>query len=316
MELLFAGIALLGFFGGLALLKSALARLEPHLGPWLRTGINSSSRAFFAGLALTVVIQSSSATNVMVVALVAAGVFDLRRAFGVVLGANVGTTVTGQIVAFGTLELGLVLLGAALALQLPPVRIIPLGKLMRLGEWGEALGGLGCVFASLWCVGRLLQPLVDGGNLTAYVEAITSSQVAALGFGVVVTAIVQSSSAVTGLVIGWVDSGGLPVSAGIAAALGSNIGTVATTILASVSSGYAARRLAVADMLFNVLGVLLVWPAIGYFEAIVRTLSLDPGRQIAHAHTLFNVITAVAVFPFLTPFCRLVERLVPSRRNG
>jgi len=251
----------------------------------------------------------------MAVALVAAGVFDLRRAFGVVLGANVGTTVTGQIVAFGTQGLGLALLGAGLLLQVPLVRGAPIGGLLRLGEWGEGLAGVGCIFASLGCLGRLLAPLAGEGTLAGFVEAISDSRAAALLFGFAFTAILQSSSAVTSLLIGWVDSGGLPVPAGIAAALGANVGTVATTILASLSCSRSAKRVAAADALFNLLSVLIIWPVLGEFEAMVGALSPDPGRQVAHAHTLFNVFGAVLALPLLTPYCRLIERLVPGRRN-
>jgi len=315
MDLFVAGLALAGFFGGLALLKSALARLEPFVGPVLRTAVNSPVRGFLAGLVVTALIQSSSATNVMAVALVAAGALGLEQAVGIVLGANVGTTATGQLLAFGTEGAGLVLLAAGLAAQLPGIRRLPAGPAMRVGAWGEAVGGLGAVFLSLWCLGRALAPVADGGLLAGYAEAVAVNPGAALLFGVALTSVVQSSSAVTGLLIGWADQGGLTLASGIAALLGANIGTVTTTILAALPSGTDARRTAAADALFNIAGAVAVWPFLGRVEGLVAALSADPGRQIAHAHTLFNLATAGLLLPFVHPFCKLIRWLVPGRRN-
>lgn len=294
-------VSLAIFFCSLFLLKESLASLKPWVGPALRRATGHPLHGAALGFLVTALIQSSSATNSVAVSLVATGMLRLRHALAIVLGANVGTTMTGQLVAFGLHELGLPLLFAGICLQVVNRR--------RIRAAGTTLMGLGGLFYGLWALGGSLAQLGDRSGLSALFAAAQTSDGASVAAGAVLTALVQSSSAVTSLLVGLADAGTLSVRAAIAGALGSNIGTVTTTILASLSGGALARRTAWLDLAFNTLGVLVVAPFLSYIPAWMGLIAERPGRQVAHAHTLFNIVTVALALPFV----RAVSRLAGDR---
>lgn len=299
--LLGSSIALAAFFTGLFLLKESLVSLRSAAAPLIGRAAGGPIRGVLSGFAATAIVQSSSAVNAAVVGFVAAGILRLEQAFAVVLGANVGTTLTGQIVAFGSFELAAGCLGAGFALA-----FIGPKKAKRMGA---ALAGLGGIFFGLYALGRALGPAglhAFGIDLLARI----GGGARAVLVGALATAVIQSSSATTGILIGLADAGALPVDAAIAAALGCNVGTVITTILVSLSAGREARRTAFADLLFNAGGVLAALPILPYLPQAMALISPSPGRQVANAHTLFNLVTVLLAIPFLRPMCRLVKRLV------
>jgi Na+/phosphate symporter len=300
-------VALAIFFCSLFLLKESLEALQPRVGPWLRRATGHPLQGALLGFLVTALIQSSSATNSMVVGLVAAGVLRLKHAFAVILGANVGTTITGQIVALGLGDLGLPLLVAGFFLQWVPRPGIHAG--------GKALMGVGGLFYGLWALGGSLAQLGAASGLGAFLAAAQASDGASLAAGALLTAVVQSSSAVTSLLVGLADAGVLPVRAAIAATLGSNIGTVTTTILASLSGGPLARRAAWLDLGFNLLGALIALVFMPYLAPWLAGLAVAPGRQVAHAHTLFNVITVAVALPFVDRIARLAGDQERSGRD-
>ncbi|HHW72107.1 MAG TPA: Na/Pi cotransporter family protein [Firmicutes bacterium] len=278
------------FLLGLRLLTNVL---ETVLGFRLHTALNrftaSRAQSFLVGFAVTAFIQSSSAVGAAMVVLTDTGVLSLTQALGVMLGANVGTTITAQIIALPLEDMALPLCAAGLAVRF----------FFRRRRAGAAIFSLGAIFFGLSCAAHSLAPLLELPAVYAVLAVGTKTSCRAVLCGLVLTAVVQSSSTVTGLVIALVREGILSVPAAIAMALGSNVGTVATTIVASLGRKRASRATACADLFFNLGGLLLVLPVFPLFMHLIAHLSSDPGRQVAHAHTFFNAFTALLALPFL-----------------
>lgn len=295
-------VALTIFFLGIILLKSSLKWFEPHIGPFLRKALDHPIIGVLVGCLSAAVIQSSSATNAIAVSFVAAGVLGLPHAFSIMLGANIGTTVTSQLAAFGTLEAGFALLTAGLLFQLI--------KGDNAKAIGAVLAGIGALFIGLWAFGGVAVQFTDTELGRQFVAHMSGHKESAVMYGALFTAIVQSSSAVSSLLVGLADAEVVMPDVAIAGVLGSNIGTVTTTILVALSGGMIARRAAVADLFFNVLSVLVLWPFFNTFVALMGYLSDFPGRQVAHAHTFFNVLGVLVMLPLINPFCRWITRFI------
>lgn len=297
---LLAGVGL--FLAGVRLLRAGLmgaagSRAEEALRGLTRTPLTGT----VTGVVVTAVLQSSSAVTAMVVGLVDAGVLDLYQAFGVIMGANLGTCVTAQIASFRAESLGIPVVCAGLALYLAARR--PLNR-----DIGVVLGGLGCI---LWGAGVTSSAMAWVGGVPWVVEfLVVLGQVPALGVaaGAVLTGLIQSSSVATVVLIGLARQGVVDLKSAVAVALGSNIGTCVTTLAASVGASWTARRAAVLHLAFNVAGVACVLPAFGPFLRLVEAVSgLDPGRGIANAHTLFNLLSIVAILPWSRRFVDIVR---------
>lgn len=289
-------LALAIFFCSLALLKQTLIALEPKIGPMLRRAAGHPLKGAALGYLVTTLIQSSSATNSLAVTMVGTGVLRIRHAFAIILGANIGTTMTAQLVAFGLDEMGLPLFLIGLGGQLFPHPAVR--------RAGRVLMGVGGLFYGLWALGHSLAALGGMVGLGYAVRGAENSDWLAVAAGAALTAVVQSSSAVTSLLVGLADAGGLPVRTAIGGVLGSNVGTVATTLLAGLPSGPVARRAALLDLAFNVAGVVVATPLLSVLPVWMASLTVFPGRQVAHAHTLFNVITVLCVLPWVGPISR------------
>lgn len=281
------GIAI--FLLGLNLLSTTM---EGAVGVRLRSSLaalaGTKLRGAAAGLVITGLVQSSSAVSAAMVVLVHQGVFSLTQAIAVMLGANIGTTLTAQLVAFPVEKLALPLVLAGLALCA-----------VRRRTLGPALVSLGAIFFGLSLTSAVLAPLLRTPVLQNLLLEFTETPIESVVFGAVLTVLVQSSSAVTSLAVGLVKQQALPLSVAAALALGSNVGTVVTTLVASAGRNRASRAAAYADFLFNLGGVLLVIPFYSQFLRLVCLFAADPGRQVAHAHTIFNVLTALLALPFL-----------------
>ena len=264
--------------------------------------------AVLTGIIITVLIQSSSATTVMVVGFVNAGLMDLTRAVGTILGSNIGTTITGQIVAFKLNQIALpaVALGVFMTLFL---------KKRFYRNLGQAILGFGLLFLGITIMGS------DLGNLKDYPAAIemltTLGQHRILGLfaGILFTALVQSSSATTAMVIVLVGEGVLDLNSAMPIILGSNIGTCITALLASIGTGLSARRAAVAHVLFNVIGVVLFMFFLQPYTNFVSSLTPKVARQVAWGHTLFNVTNTILFLPFISYYVKLITWLVPGEEE-
>ncbi len=278
------------FMLGLRLLGSTLSSI---LGFRLRTFLtqftSTKVRGLFTGVLTTSLVQSSSIVNSTMVVLVDSGVLAIPQALGVILGANIGTTITAQIVALPVER-------ASVPLLLAGMILIYACKRPALGT---AVCSLGAVFFGLSYTTVVLAPFLRLPVVQGILLELTGTPLRACLVGAVLTSVVQSSSAVTGLVVGLAGRNLLALPAAVGVALGSNVGTVITTLLASLGRSRASRATALGDVLFNLGGVLLILPVFSLFLQLVRFFSTHPSRQVAIAHTLFNLITALATLPLL-----------------
>ena len=262
------------------------------------------------GLGVTGVIQSSAVTTTMMVGFVNAGLMTFSSSVAVTMGAAVGTTVTAQIVAFdiGNWAFLMIIVGFGLY-------FFSSGR--RYKFIGESLLGLGLVFLGLVLMKDAVAPLKDMAWFQSLLGAARHNPALGILIGIVSTAIVQSSSATTGMMVAMALSGILPggkagLEIAIPFVLGANIGTTITAVLASIGASRPAKRTAVANVLFKTLGVILVLPFLPWFEKFVYWAfgSLPLARQIAMAHTTFSVIIMLIGLPLINPFIKLVKFVV------
>lgn len=252
------------------------------------------------GAAVTAVIQSSSATSVITISLVNAGVLSFKNSVGIIFGSNVGTTVTAQLVAFKLTAFAPVLIIAGFALSLTRSRI---------SIFGKSIFYFGFVFFSLNLISSSLQPLQNEPALVQYLVQPQNPLLAIL-VGCLFTALVQSSSVTTGLAIIFAQQGLLGLENAVPLIMGANIGTTATALIAMFNMDLAAKKTALSHFLFNVGGVLIFLPVLLVFGGKLAEIEASPAIALANIHLLFNLVTSLLFLLFLHPFTRLVERLI------
>ncbi len=318
MAMKLAGGLALFLFGmeqmGTALTEVAGSRLKDILGRLTTNRFMGVA----TGAGVTAIIQSSSITTVMLVGFVSADVMNLTQAVGVILGANIGTTITAQIVAFPIKHYAL--LGVAIGFGM-----IFVGATERIRQYGGLIMGLGMVFYGMVVMGDAMVPLRTFEPFIDLMKNV-SNPLVGIAIAAVFTALIQSSSATTGIIIVLASQGMIELEGGIALALGANVGTCATAGLAAIGKPRTAVRVAVAHVLFNIMGVLLIAGFIPQFVELARmvsptaaglegveALAAETPRQIANAHTIFNVLLTILFLPFAGPFANLVMRIVPDK---
>ena len=317
---------LIGLLGGLSLFLYGIGKLSDSLqavaGKKLKSWLASITRTRYlgacSGAAVTAVIQSSSVTTVLVVGLVSAGLMSTTQSIGVIMGANVGTTITAQIVAFKVTKAALFFVALGFGCWF-------FGKDEKFKAYGSVMLGLGLIFLGMNLMSDAMLPL---RSFQPFLDFMTSMSNVFLGILVAAlfTALVQSSSATTAIVIVMASQGFVTLETGIAFALGANIGTCVTAMLASLGKSVEARRAAMIHVLFNITGALIWLPIIGYLAALsvwvspeapdlsgAERLAVEAPRQIANANTLFNLINACVFLPFAYYFGRLTEMLLPEK---
>ena len=292
----------MGLLGGLALflfgmdlmseaLKSALGeKMKVVLAKLTKNRVSGA----LTGAFVTAIVQSSSVTTVLVVGFVSAGMMSMSQSIGVILGANVGTTLTAQIVAFNVERAALWMVAIGFLLS-------AIKKYESASQYGQMLLGLGLIFYGMGLMGHAMHPL---RSYPPFLELMSqmSNPLLAIILGAGFTALVQSSSATTAIVITMAGQGFISLEAGIALAFGANIGTCVTALLASLGKSREALRASLVHLFFNFGGVLIWLPFIGVLATWVTgispnypelqgtaKLSKEVPRQIANAHTLFNV---------------------------
>jgi len=264
-------------------------------------------RGFFVGAALTATIQSSSAVSAMVVALVDAGSVTFRNSLAVLLGAQVGTSSTAWLVSAKLTGIGPLFIVVGTLLGMIPTD--------RLRVIGKPIFYFGFILFALDLISGALAPLRDNPHLSHWLGASASLQLAAL-IGLVVTALLQSSSVTSGLAILLVDQGVIDPKAAIALVIGANIGTTTTGLIASIPLSYAARRAAVANLFFHAVGVLPLLPFLDRYTAALIEFGGTPARAIAWSHLLFNLAVALPLLVLLRPCERLFLRWMPPRADA
>ncbi len=317
---LVGGLAL--FLLGMDLLSTGLRTLTGHrMKAILARVAGRPVLGALTGAGVTAVIQSSSVTTVLVVSLISASVMTLPQSVGVIMGANIGTTITAQIIAFKVTAIALPLVALGFGAQF-------FGRNERLRQWGGMILGLGLVFYGMVVMSDAMAPLRD---YPPFIDLMVrmDSPVAALLVGAAFTALVQSSSATTGLVIVLAGQDLISLQAGIVLVLGANVGTCVTALLAAIGKPRPAVQAALVHVIFNVLGVVLWLPFVPELAQVARFLAFGDGshvsglvagpvlgpdvpRMIANAHTLFNVVNTALFLGFAGAMARLVQALVPE----
>jgi phosphate:Na+ symporter len=302
---LFGGVLLLLY--GIKLLNDGLQNAAgSKIRSLLRSLTSNRLAAVGGGAFITGLIQSSSATSVMLVGFVSAGLMSFRQTLAVILGADIGATLTVQLIAFHVYDYAVLFIGVGLCFTL-------FAKKAFYRSVGQGVLGFGFVFLSLKIMTDAMTPLQGNELFREVFVALTDTPLIAIVLSAGVTALIHSSAATMGIALALAKSGLIPLPAAISIILGANIGTCATAFLASLRSPAEARRVAWAHALFKVLGVIIVLPFLGPFQRLVVQTAPDLTRQIANAHTLFNVIMAILFLPFIGPFSRLVMKLVPEK---
>jgi phosphate:Na+ symporter len=302
---LFGGILLLLY--GINLLNDGLQNAAgSKIRALLRSLTSNRLTAVGAGAFITGLIQSSSATSVMLVGFVSAGLMSFRQTLAVILGADIGATLTVQLIAFHVYDYSVLLIGIGLSLFF-------FTKKTLAKNVGQGILGFGFAFLSLKIMIEAMIPLQGNELFRQVFVALTDTPLLGIVLSAGITALIHSSAATMGIALALATSGLIPLHAAITIILGANIGTCATALIASLRAQAEARRVAWAHVLFKVFGVLLFLPFLGPFGRLVSSTTPDIARQIANAHTLFNVIMAVLFLPFIGLFSKLVVKLVPEK---
>lgn len=307
----------LGLLGGLALflygMQMMSTGLEAAAGNRMKSILQKLTSNRFLGLVvgaiITVVIQSSSATTVMAVGFVNAGMMTLTQAVWIIMGANIGTTITGQLIA---LDVGAI----APLLAFVGVVLVVFFKKPQVKHYGSILAGLGVLFLGMNMMSAAMVPL---RTMPAFVNLLSSFSNPLLGIlaGAGFTAIIQSSSASVGILQALARSGVIGLESAVFVLFGQNIGTCITAVLASIGTARNAKRTTVIHLLFNLIGtvvftiVCILTPLVPFMQSITA----KPEAQIANMHTLFNIVTTLLLLPVGGQLVKLAMRILPERKH-
>ncbi|NEZ46653.1 Na/Pi cotransporter family protein [Clostridium niameyense] len=266
-------------------------------------------KGVLTGIVVTGVIQSSSATTVMVVGFVNAGLMNLTQAAGVIMGANIGTTVTGQLVAFKLTAVAPLFVGVGTA-------IVLFSKKTKTKEIGHIILGFGILFMGMTIMEEAMSPLGKSEAFRNLSLALSHNVFLGILVGMGMTAIVQSSSATIGILIALANNGVLPLASALPILFGDNIGTCITALLASIGASKNARKAAVFHLTFNVIGTIIfafiLVPLTPFVKFVVHMTPNDVGRQIANAHTVFNIVNTFIQIWFINYIVAFVNKVIPG----
>lgn len=309
---------ILGLLGGLALFLYGMQMmsngLEDAAGNRMKKVLEKLTSNRFLGVAvgagITAVIQSSSATTVMVVGFVNSGMMTLRQAVWIIMGANIGTTITGQLIALdvGAIAPFIAFVGVAMIVFLKSPKIHHIGKI---------LAGLGILFIGMDMMGAAMEPLRESQGFISLMTKF-SNPVLGIAAGAIFTAIIQSSSASVGILQTLASNGLIGFSSAVFVLFGQNIGTCITAVLAAIGTNRSAKRTTIIHLMFNVIGTIV-------FTTLCLTLpvtdwvgGLTPGdtsQQIANMHTIFNIVTTALLLPFGTYLAKAAEKILPDKAD-
>lgn len=301
--------SLLGFallLSGMKVMELSLERWAGHrLSNWMARSTATPLRGFAIGALASALLQSSTAVTVLTISFVNAGWISLSRSFAIILGTNVGTTLTTELMSlklhkYGLPVLGLALLGWTLTVFLNEFRTITEApkRGLSLRYVSVALGGFGLLLVGFKVLQGIGPSLRENGTFDAFMSHTNDNLIWGVVAGAVLTAIIHSSSAVIAMCMGLAATGAMTPEAGIAIVLGANIGTCFTGLVASLGGGRGGRFVALSQLALNTSGALLFFPMIGLLHTASAFLSPgDPAAQIAHAQTLFNIICSLVALP-------------------
>ncbi|KAA0549362.1 Na/Pi cotransporter family protein [Bacillus sp. BGMRC 2118] len=290
------------FMFGLSIMRIGLFQLSSDkLKEQLVKIAGNPLKGLLVGTIVTALLQSSSAVMVITVGFVTAGLLTFRQSIGIMLGANIGTTVTAELMTIdiGDAAVPIVLLGFILLL-------IPRKIFFSLGT---TFLGLGSIFVAMKGFASLSASLYTYSFVETILLFTNNSTLVGIGMGTVLTALIHSSSAVIGIAMGFLHNHLLTIEGGIAIMLGSNIGTCVTALFASFGANIDAKRTAYAHIWLNVFGVLLFIPFISQLSMTVEYLTTSLDLQLAHASVIFNVICSILALPFINALSNFVIRV-------
>ena len=321
------GMLIISLFGGLALflfgMKQMSEGMKKTAGDKMRSILSALTDNRLIGMTVgafvTMVIQSSSATTVMLVSFVQAQLMTFVQSLGVILGADIGTTITAQLIAFKLTDYALLMIAIGFFLTM-------FSNKDSTKYIGEAILGFGLLFFGMKLMSDAMKPLRTFLPFINMLRGLENPMLALI-VGTIFTALIQSSSAFTGIIIVLAQQGLLTLDAGIPLVMGANIGTCITAGLASIGTSREAKRVALAHVLFKVGGVALFILWIPVFADIIRWISpvssgtgleklaAETPRQIANAHTIFNVSLAFIFLPFTTFFANTIIKIYPEKKE-
>ena len=307
---------LLSLLGGLALflygMQMMSTNLEAAAGSKMKLILERLTANRFLGVlvgaGITAVIQSSSATTVMVVGFVNSGMMTLNQAVWIIMGANIGTTITGQLIALdvGALAPLFAFIGVAMVVFV---------KMPRAHHIGQIMAGLGVLFIGMEMMSSSMMPLRDS---QAFVDLMTrfSNPLLGIAVGALFTALIQSSSASVGILQALATSGAISFSSSVFILFGQNIGTCITAVLASIGTSRSAKRATIIHLMFNIIGTVLFTILCILFPLadLVASFTPDaPAAQIANMHTIFNIVTTLLLLPLGNQLASLAVRILPEQ---
>lgn len=309
---------ILALFGGLALFLYGMQMmsngLEAAAGNKMKSILEKLTsnrlKGVLVGAGITAVIQSSSATTVMVVGFVNSNLMTLKQAVWVIMGANIGTTITGQLIA---LDIGVI----APLFAIGGVAVMMFIKNEKAHHISSIFAGLGILFMGMDMMGNAMAPLQDS---QAFIQFMTTFKNPLVGIliGAAFTAVIQSSSASVGILQALAATGMIPLSSAVFILFGQNIGTCITAVLASIGMKVNAKRTTVIHLMFNIFGsvlftvICLTTPFVAWMEAFTPG---NPVAQIANVHTVFNIITTLILLPFGTRMAAIAVRVLPDSKK-
>lgn len=311
------GLAL--FLFGMKVMESALhAWAGPKLMQFLHTSTRTPWMGMLSSTMITAILQSSTAVTVMTIGLVNAGLLSYARTLGIILGGNIGTCLTTELIALNIAKLGIPLLVLSLLLwtaailgeeMLAPHIVRRLHFLRPLQFGALAIAGFSLVMIAIRWMQSIGPALESRGVIAWLLEHAAGSVLWGAFAGAILTAIIHSSAAVVAMTMGLVSSGALPIELGIAMVIGSNVGTCVTALIASIGGSRPGQFVAWSHIVLNVLGAVLFLPAIPVLEASAAWISADLSAQIAHAQTIFNVVCSLLALPicYLPVWSRLEQ---------
>jgi len=302
--------------GGLSLflfgMRFASRGLEKAAGWRLRAVLSSLTKNRFVGVLVGIVVtfitQSSSATTVMLVGFTDAGLLVLRQTLGIILGADIGTTITVQLIAFKIFDFALAIIAVGFV-------IMVMCKTRPHQSIGQIVMGFGMIFLGMKIMAESVEPLRNAPLFRLILQEGGKNPLLGVFLATAFTALIQGSGATLGLVLSLSFQGLLNLESALPLIFGANIGTCATALIASSGTNVHARRVAWAHTIFKVMGVLLFLPFMHGFAQVVAWTADDLSRQIANAHSLFNVAMTLLCLPLVPLFAQLVERIVKEGKT-
>lgn len=252
---------------------------------------NSPLKGMIVGTIATATIQSSSAIMVLTIGLIATGILSFKNSIGIILGTNIGTTVTAELITFDLYysTIPLLLIGA----------VFLFNKNQTIFSTGCILFGFGCLFVAMNGFGNLATPLASIPFIQNLVLLANDHQLIGIGIGTFLTAIIQSSTATTGIIMAFLNENILTLSSGISIILGANIGTCITAYIASLGTNNEAKLAVFTHIWLNILGVIIFYPTIHLLSDIAISLSSFPDIQLAHVSVIFNVLSSIIALPLV-----------------